>query len=244
MSTLRRRFLGDTFSSTKPSRELSPAKGEPVALVSKSHLKELKGKRGKRWQFSIFGLGGLFGLVVAAIFANQHDVINLEGLVDFNMESLLDVIPAGIVNDAKDLTVRCFQLARSTWETHKLKLIRSSCSQRHERETVNYDSFSVGLHLQSQGVRALHPVIMIPGVVSTGLESWGTQKESIQYFRKRLWGSWSMMRALVLDKASWKRHIMLDTLTGLDPPGIKLRAAQGFGELRFPSHRSPKYSAT
>ena len=38
----------------------------------------------------------------------------------------------------------------------------------------------------------------------------------------------SMMRALVLDKANWKRHIVLDKLTGLDPPGIKLRAAQGF----------------
>lgn len=36
------------------------------------------------------------------------------------------------------------------------------------------------------------------------------------------------MRALVLDKASWKKHIMLDKLTGLDPQGIKLRAAQGF----------------
>ena len=40
------------------------------------------------------------------------------------------------------------------------------------------------------------------------------------------------MRALVLDKASWKKHIMLDKLTGLDPPGVKLRAAQGFGESR------------
>lgn len=86
----------------------------------------------------------------------------------------------------------------------------------------------MGLHLQSQGVRALHPVIMIPGVISTGLESWGTEETSRQYFRKRLWGSWSMMRALVLDKSSWKRHIMLDKITGLDPPGIKLRAAQGF----------------
>ncbi|CAF9907415.1 hypothetical protein IMSHALPRED_005524 [Imshaugia aleurites] len=207
MSTLRRRFWGNS-SSTEPSREPSPAKGEPVTLVSKTHLKELKGKRGKRWQLSIFGLGGLFGILVAAFFANQHDVINLEGLVDFNMESLLDVIPAGIVKDAKDIT-------------------------RHERETVNYDSFSVGLHLQSQGVKALHPVIMIPGVISTGLESWGTEKESIQYFRKRLWGSWSMMRALVLDKASWKRHIMLDKITGLDPPGVKLRAAQGFDAADF-----------
>lgn len=105
--------MNDTSSSTEPSCEPSPAKGEPVTLVSHSRLKELKGKRSKRWQFSIFGLGGLFGLVVAALFANQHDVINLEGLVDFNMESLLDVIPAGILKDAKDITVRRASLARS-----------------------------------------------------------------------------------------------------------------------------------
>lgn len=42
-----------------------------------------------------------------------------------------------------------------------------------------------------------------------------------------------MMRALVLDKAGWKRHIMLDKQTGLDPPGVKLRAAQGFDAADF-----------
>lgn len=42
-----------------------------------------------------------------------------------------------------------------------------------------------------------------------------------------------MMRALILDKASWKQHIMLDKVTGLDPPGIKLRAAQGFDAADF-----------
>jgi phospholipid:diacylglycerol acyltransferase len=98
---------------------------------------------------------------------------------------------------------------------------------------VNYDSFAVGLHARSQGISAVHPVIMIPGVISTGLESWGTEGDSRQYFRKRLWGSWSMMRALVLDKPSWKRHIMLDKTTGLDPPGVKLRAAQGFDATDF-----------
>ena len=50
-------------------------------------------------------------MVVAAFFANQHDVINLEGLADFNMESLLDVIPAGILQDAKDITVCSAPLA-------------------------------------------------------------------------------------------------------------------------------------
>jgi phospholipid:diacylglycerol acyltransferase len=42
-----------------------------------------------------------------------------------------------------------------------------------------------------------------------------------------------MMRALVLDQEGWKRHIMLDKETGLDPPGIKLRAAQGFDAADF-----------
>jgi len=42
-----------------------------------------------------------------------------------------------------------------------------------------------------------------------------------------------MMRALVLDKEGWKRHIMLDKHTGLDPKGIKLRAAQGFDAADF-----------
>lgn len=42
-----------------------------------------------------------------------------------------------------------------------------------------------------------------------------------------------MMKALVTDKANWKRHIMLDTRTGLDPPNIKLRASQGFDAADF-----------
>lgn len=107
MSFLRRRILSGE-SSSEPSRDPSPAKGEPVTLVSSAQLHKLKTKaRTKRRTTLIFGLGGLFGIVVAALFAQQHDVINLEGLVDFNLESLMDVIPAGIVKDAKDITVRC-----------------------------------------------------------------------------------------------------------------------------------------
>ena len=106
MSTLRRRFLGDSFS--EPSRDPFPAKGEPATLVSTAQLQRLKeksGKKSKRYQWFLFALGGLFGVVGAVFFANQQDVINLEGLVDFNLESLVDVIPAGIVKDVRDLTV-------------------------------------------------------------------------------------------------------------------------------------------
>jgi hypothetical protein len=34
-----------------------------------------------------------------------------------------------------------------------------------------------------------HPVILIPGIVSTGLESWGTESVARPFFRKRLWVS-------------------------------------------------------
>lgn len=97
----------------------------------------------------------------------------------------------------------------------------------------SYEPFSVGLKAKADGMEANHHMIMIPGVISTGLESWGTGNSSRQYFRKRLWGSWTMMRALVTDKEIWKQHIMLDKKTGLDPPGIKLRAAQGFDATDF-----------
>lgn len=36
------------------------------------------------------------------------------------------------------------------------------------------------------------------------LESWGVEEASRPYFRKRLWGSWAMLRALITDKTLWK----------------------------------------
>jgi phospholipid:diacylglycerol acyltransferase len=60
-------------------------------------------KRQKAW---IFGLGGIFGLVIAALFANQNKMLDLAALQDINLESIIDVLPAGILSDARDLQVR------------------------------------------------------------------------------------------------------------------------------------------
>ena len=104
MSSLRRRIVGD--SSSDPSRDSSPAKGEPTVAIPKRQLEKLKsGKRSKRRSWLLFSLGGLFGVIIAAFFAQRHEIVHLEGLVDFNLESLIDVIPAGIVKDAKEITV-------------------------------------------------------------------------------------------------------------------------------------------
>lgn len=42
-----------------------------------------------------------------------------------------------------------------------------------------------------------------------------------------------MIRMMLLDKACWLKHIMLDPETGLDPPDFKIRAAQGIEAADF-----------
>ena len=76
-----------------------------MTVIPKKHFDHLKRKKARRRSWVVFGLGGLFGVVLAAFFAQRNDVINLEGLVDFNLDSWIDVVPAGIVKDAKDITV-------------------------------------------------------------------------------------------------------------------------------------------
>ncbi len=102
---LRRRHKPAISPAEELVDSIPPEDGEEVRLVSVSKLKALTRKKSKRRNWLIFGLGGLFGIVIAAFFANQSDVINLDGFLDLNLDSLLDVIPAGIIKDAKELTV-------------------------------------------------------------------------------------------------------------------------------------------
>lgn len=61
--------------------------------------------RGKRRNSFVFLLGGLFGIFIALFFANQNEVISLDALMDLNLDSLIDVIPTGILSDAREFTV-------------------------------------------------------------------------------------------------------------------------------------------
>ncbi|ROW01772.1 hypothetical protein VPNG_07820 [Cytospora leucostoma] len=217
---------GSHHGSHAPPRNGSPPKGggDEVKIVHHQHTAR------KRRTGAIFLLGSLFGLIAAGFFAKTNDLIDFPGIGELSMGTLLDALPAGLVKDVRDLVVR----SRNAVPSANFSLTVLFSVQKGEREYIeSYDAFSVGLKARSEGLEAHHPIIMIPGVISTGLESWGTANVSRQYFRKRLWGSWTMMRALVLEKEIWKKHIMLDKKTGLDPPGIKLRAAQGFDATDF-----------
>jgi phospholipid:diacylglycerol acyltransferase len=102
-SSLRRRLLAEEMPSG--SREGSPDKAEEVRLVPISKIKSSKHKRkgGKRRNGLIFFLGSLVGIIAAGLFARSNDLIEFPEFG--SMDSLLDVLPANFVQDARELMV-------------------------------------------------------------------------------------------------------------------------------------------
>ncbi|GLB37391.1 putative lecithin:cholesterol acyltransferase [Lyophyllum shimeji] len=87
--------------------------------------------------------------------------------------------------------------------------------------------FEVGEAMRASGLSAEHPVVLIPGVISTGLESWSTSPDYRAFFREKLWGGFNMLSQVTFNKEKWIAAMMLDPITGLDPPDVKIRAAEG-----------------
>lgn len=163
-------------------------------------------------------MGAVLGLAAAGYTAKTQDLteiltdFSLDAMVDF-MDDLRTKLPIGVVQEAH------------------------SAEMAHTGQAFSGHPFEVGNQMRLAGSRFKHPMVMIPGVISTGLESWGLEGSaecpSQPYFRKRLWGSWFMLRAMLLDKQCWLQHLKLDPETGLDPPGFKIRAAQGMEAADF-----------
>ncbi|KAH8115455.1 Lecithin:cholesterol acyltransferase [Phellopilus nigrolimitatus] len=87
--------------------------------------------------------------------------------------------------------------------------------------------FQVGERARDRGLHAHHPVVLVPGIISTGLESWSTSDEYRGWFREKVWGGLHMLSQVTFNRDKWMAAVLLDAETGLDPPGVKVRAAQG-----------------
>jgi phospholipid:diacylglycerol acyltransferase len=85
----------------------------------------------------------------------------------------------------------------------------------------------VGAKAQEEGLRPKHPVVIVPGFVSTGLELWAGRECGRAFFRRRMWGTPAMARAFFSNQKCWMEHMRLDANTGLDPEDIRLRAVRG-----------------
>lgn len=196
----------------------------PVAdTTATDNQKRLK-KRLHELRRVVFVLGAFLGLLLTVFFSTvSHPSLKLEldRLVTFEsvqdlFDDWRDILPLGLTNMILD-----FDFTTSNQSSHGLA-----------------ELFSVGRRMvEERNLSCEYNVVMVPGVILTGLELWGTLTDGdcplIAHFRKRLWGSFYMLRTMVLDKACWLKHVMLDTETGLDPPNIRVRAAQGFEAADF-----------
>ncbi|KAI9441206.1 Lecithin:cholesterol/phospholipid:diacylglycerol acyltransferase, partial [Lactarius indigo] len=88
--------------------------------------------------------------------------------------------------------------------------------------------FRVGDAIKARGLEANYPVILIPGVISTSLESWSTSPEYRAFFRQKVWGGFQMLSQVTFNREKWMSSLLLDPVTGLDPEGVKVRASEGF----------------
>ena len=142
-SSSRRRKI----ESTSPAGPPSPGTGDPGDSRSETTEPETTGasaavvaappkKQKKRSTWLIFVIGGIAGLLLAGAAAKNQDLVKMELLRDLSLDSIIDVIPAGILKEASDISQR-------------------------EKDVVSYDSFSTGLALKAEGLSVNHPVVMV-----------------------------------------------------------------------------------
>ncbi|CUS23331.1 LAQU0S09e02366g1_1 [Lachancea quebecensis] len=208
------------IDKSQEKRHGAAASHRHVHKKSKKSNQESK----KTWRESrriVFSLGAILGLLIA-VYAGAYggkannnlfdNFVNFDSLQDY-VDDWKEILPQGLMSLISD-------------------------AQRTTSPKDLTESFAVGKQLHKDlNLTDKHPVIMVPGVISTGIESWGLYGDeecsSEAHFRKRLWGSFYMLKTMVLDKVCWLRHVMLDPETGLDPANFTLRAAQGFEAADF-----------
>ncbi|KAG0329919.1 hypothetical protein BGZ99_010030 [Dissophora globulifera] len=154
-------------------------------------------------------LGIIIGMGLATLLMGQSkDVAYMESFAHYFQDfDLASMVPTGMIPEE----------------------FIGNVSAMFKPELLTEEEFNPGEELREvHGYKPKYPVTMIPGIVSTGLESWSTTHNcSKKYFRKRVWGTTTMFKAVLLDKDCWITNMRLDSETGLDPEGVRLRAAQG-----------------
>lgn len=88
--------------------EVTPVRGQSPVRPDED-VKVVHHKR-KRKLGAIFLLGSLFGIIAAGFFAKSNDLIDFPEIGELSVDNLLDILPAGLVKDVRDLVVRLLHL--------------------------------------------------------------------------------------------------------------------------------------
>lgn len=128
----------ETETPTSPAREESPVKVVEHVKVIEPLVKPATRKRRNT---AIFLLGSLFGLIAAGFFAKSNDLIEFPELGEFSVDSLLDVLPAGLVADMRDLVVSlCCCLLNWNWKWNFAIVVAAPVSNSDPNRKENASS--------------------------------------------------------------------------------------------------------
>eukprot|EP01134_Creolimax_fragrantissima_P000516 CFRG0516T1 len=79
-----------------------------------------------------------------------------------------------------------------------------------------------------EGLLMKHPVVILPGFTTIGLELWQPHQNCSHSARARVWGTLGMTGNIASDPICWMKQMALNITSGLDPNGIKVRPVDGF----------------
>ncbi|KAJ4483601.1 LACT-domain-containing protein [Lentinula aciculospora] len=213
----------DSDSGSSQTNSPAPETTDPVKLElwNKKHSLQQEVHKLKRKHESsvlatrkfLFPLGVLFGILLAFAFVQPSDIQDMHAQLTLLMDQYDITLPQ----------LPDFDFSRFETEWTRLR------SNIPELWKFNRDGreFQVGERMKARGLSAEYPVVLIPGVISTGLESWSTLPEYRPFFREKLWGGLNMLSQVTFNRDRWIAAMMLDPVTGLDPPDAKIRAAEG-----------------
>jgi phospholipid:diacylglycerol acyltransferase len=108
MNFLRRRNVAESANhNASVSKPEAPETDGEFHILGDKKLEHIvkKPKGGKRRTAWIFALGGIFGLAIAAFFVGPNDYLDLTMFQDLKMDSIFDVLPAGMLREARDFQV-------------------------------------------------------------------------------------------------------------------------------------------
>ena len=169
------------------------------------------------------------GAALAANLTSQR-MTRLTNLTTVNYEQFMQMLPQQTWRGA-EMPISMAEMLEMLPVEQSSWLGMFGSTQAAADESADDESSSgarPGQRAAAAGLRAHHPIVMIPGIITSGLELWAGHECAKSYFRQRLWGTMSMFRLFMRNKDCWVSHISLNATTGRDPEGVKVRAAQGF----------------
>ncbi|CAI8494715.1 unnamed protein product [Hanseniaspora opuntiae] len=180
---------------------------QPPPAETKVKSKEDKKYLERRRLF--FVIGALLGLVMAVVGGHMVSKSDTEfSFPDIDSLSSLDLFESWTPKLSKFLP-------KSLLEDELFGF-----SNKKKNKVDLSEDFIVGKAMKKEDstIASKHPVIMVPGVITSALESWYLSENDDDG---------------ASNDTCWLKSLKLDEETGLDPQGAKLRAAGGFESTDF-----------